>query len=140
MQCVSKGSYSNENVETLVQSKADAEKGEQCHSISNERSTTNSIHTVCKLPQVKPSCNFINITVSRVSLHDPIMMHNHNWKYTVLPRLRSFVNAVYSIRRDDEKRYKLLVALSGTDDKAPWEILHSECAWLRECDTAFCRL
>ena len=83
----------------------------------------------------------VTITSSRISLDDPIMKHRENWYATVLPRLRSFVDAVYSIRSDDDKRYRLLraaaMASSGGDDKEWWHILHNECPFLKHCDTAF---
>ena len=101
------------------------------------------------------------ITCSRVSLDDPIMQHRQNWHNVILPRLRSIVEAVYSIRATDDKRYRMLHAhasslasggvsgggrhgtrRSGTstgDDTECWEIVFEECPWLRDCDTAFSR-
>jgi len=136
-----KGSSTIDVTEALVRSEAGVENKKQSfHLSSNTGPTVAAIQTDRKQTPEKPSCDFINITASRVSLNDPIMMHIHNWKYTILPRIRSFVDAVYSIRRDDHKRYKLLSALTAVDEKTSWDILHSECAWLRECDTAFRRL
>lgn len=85
----------------------------------------------------------ICIDVTRLSLDDPIMQHRRNWNEVVLPRLCSFVNAVYAVRSDDQKRYQLISSLTKTDSghsKEAWEILHSECQWLLTCDTAFRRL
>jgi hypothetical protein len=91
----------------------------------------------------EPSRKSITISVSRISLDDPIMQHRTNWTQVVLPRLRSFVEAVFAIRSNDDKRYQLLIALSGTTDddqlKKAWQILHDDCPWLESCDTAFHR-
>jgi hypothetical protein len=82
----------------------------------------------------------ITISVSRISLDDPVMQHRTNWTQVVLPRLRSFVEAVFAIRSNDDKRYQLLIA-TGDDDqgKKAWHILHNECPWLESCDTPFHR-
>ena len=83
------------------------------------------------------------ISVTRVSLNDPIMQHRHQFFQTVLPRLRSFVEAVYEIRSNDDKRYRFLAAASDPSDKTrveqAWNMLHEECPWLASCDTAFHR-
>jgi len=83
----------------------------------------------------------INITSSRISLDEPINRHRENWRNVVLPRLRSFVDAVYFTRSNDDKRYQLLraatIASSGDDDSEWWGVLHSQCPWLLDCDTAF---
>lgn len=80
----------------------------------------------------------ICIKVTRVSLDDQIMDHRRQWKKVILPRLRSFVAAVYNVRKDDDKRYRMLSAISDqTDEEAPWRILFAECPWLESCDTAF---
>lgn len=104
----------------------------------------------------------MQITVTRVSLHDPLHQHDRHWNATLLPRLSSFVDAIYSVRRDDGKRYRLLMALAesqlevvvgGTNDGKvrdddgnandadvrAWGVLWDECPWLRHCDTAFGR-
>lgn len=87
----------------------------------------------------------IDIFVSRVSLDEPVMQHRRNWNNVVLPRLRSFAEAVYAIRKSDEKRYQLLTAMSdgskgNENELLAWTILHQECPWLVDCDTAFHRL
>ena len=88
----------------------------------------------------------IDITVTRISLNDPIYQHRHHWETTLLPRLASFVDAVYSIRKDDGKRYRLLMALirsqqlgtcNADGDEEAWNVLWDECRWMRDCDTAF---
>jgi hypothetical protein len=81
-----------------------------------------------------------------VSLNDPIYEHRHHWETTLLPRLASFVDAVYSVRKDDGKRYRLLMALirsqhlgtchDGGEEEA-WRVLWDECRWIRDCDTAY---
>eukprot|EP00584_Thalassiosira_punctigera_P014470 CAMPEP_0172569240 /NCGR_PEP_ID=MMETSP1067-20121228/122747_1 /TAXON_ID=265564 ORGANISM="Thalassiosira punctigera, Strain Tpunct2005C2" /NCGR_SAMPLE_ID=MMETSP1067 /ASSEMBLY_ACC=CAM_ASM_000444 /LENGTH=431 /DNA_ID=CAMNT_0013361023 /DNA_START=16 /DNA_END=1308 /DNA_ORIENTATION=+ len=73
----------------------------------------------------------IKITTTRVSLNDPIHNHNHHWRATLLPRIASFVDAVYSVRKDDGKRYRLLMAFvqsqqeeseNGSEDET-WKLL-----------------
>ena len=87
----------------------------------------------------------IEIVINRVSLSDSVMRHQENWVAVVLPRIRSFVEAVYRVRRDDTLRFSLLQAMAGdqqqqslaTATAAAWDILHSQCPWLLHCDTAF---
>lgn len=93
-----------------------------------------------KIAELKPATS-IEIDVKRVSLDDPLLNHRQNWNAFVLPRLRSFVEAVYRIRADDSKRYRLLASMSdptGNQQEA-WNFLHEELPWLRDCDTAFHR-
>jgi chaperonin cofactor prefoldin len=85
----------------------------------------------------------IDIHVTRLTLDDD-MNHRRNWDDIVLPRLRSFVDAVYRIRADDEARKLFLLLVlqeenSGYATKVSWDMLHQECPWLRYCDTAFHR-
>ena len=85
----------------------------------------------------------MNVLVYRFSLDDIIMQHRQNWNNMILPRLRSFAEAVYSIRSNDDKRYSLLYAMS--QDRPDhllnsWNIIFQECPWLRKCDTAFHKL
>jgi hypothetical protein len=84
-----------------------------------------------------------SITVTRISLNDPIYNHDHHWKATLLPRLASFVDAVYNVRKDDGKRYRLLMARSedvgDASGEEAWRLLWEECPWLRHCDTAFAK-
>ena len=54
----------------------------------------------------------IEINVKCVFLDDPVMQHRWNRTEVVLPCLRSFVDAVYRIRADDEKWYQLLLGMS----------------------------
>lgn len=83
----------------------------------------------------------IEIDIKRVSLDDPLLQHRQNWNNVILPRLRSFVDAVYRIRSNDTKRYQLLTAMSNPTGNLldAWNILHEECPWLKDCDTAFNR-
>lgn len=89
----------------------------------------------------------IEITISRISINDPIHNHKHHWTITLLPRLASFVDAVYNIRKDDTKRYRMLIALVAYQDvhatdaseREAWQLLWDECPWLKHCDTAFGR-
>ena len=84
------------------------------------------------------------MSVIRLDLDDPVWQPRMLWHSLVLPRLRSFVDAVYEIRRDDSKRYRLLraVAIASGDVallEPAWSMLHHECPWLVDCDTAFYR-
>jgi hypothetical protein len=104
----------------------------------------------------------MEISVNRISLEDPLYHHGSYWNSTILPRLRSWVDGVYSIRSCDGKRYRLLMSSSTTsakgdattnneDDKdnsllherkqerEAWDILFEECPWLLECDTRYNR-
>ena len=93
----------------------------------------------------------MQIAVDRVWLDDPRFDHRANWKAVILPKLRRWVDAVYRIRQSDDKRYRLLTALSNiaADDslvgneqemqqtrrdhaRAAWEIVFEECDFLRE--------
>ena len=84
----------------------------------------------------------LTIQADRISLDDPILQHRRNWHDVILPRLCSFADAVYTIRKDDSKRYRLLIACSdalGELERDAWLLLHEECPWMRSCDTAFNR-
>ncbi|KAL7519973.1 hypothetical protein ACHAWX_004725 [Stephanocyclus meneghinianus] len=91
--------------------------------------------------------NHIEISIFRISLDDPIHNHKHHWNATILPRLASFVDAVYNVRKDDTKRYRLLTALATQQDEhadaaaeeEAWKVLWEECPWLVHCDTSFGR-
>eukprot|EP01082_Thalassiosira_pseudonana_P006698 g5814.t1 g5814 contig20:220941-222560(+) len=87
----------------------------------------------------------IEITISRISLNEPIHNHNHHWNATILPRIASFVDAVYSIRGDDGKRYRLLMSVMQCQDEnagseaeeEAWKVLWEECPWLIHCNTSY---
>ena len=81
----------------------------------------------------------ITISVSRILLDDPVMQHRKQWNQVILPRLRNFVEAVYRVRDDDDRRYRMLSALAeqAINSIAPWNLLFQECPWLKDCDTAF---
>jgi len=90
----------------------------------------------------KPPSSF-TITVSKVRVDDPVMRHRQSWTEIILPRLRSFADAILRIRSDDNKRYRLLLAVgdhTGCGSLQAWELLHEELPWLRKCDTAFHRV
>lgn len=83
----------------------------------------------------------IEIVVTRLSVDDGIMNHRQNWQSIILPRLRSFVDAVYRVRADDDARKLFLEVvvteeLSGYATQVSWDLLHRECPWLEECDSA----
>jgi len=112
--------------------------------ISDKAEAPSSLVVVSKkkeaISKQQPSTS-TSITIHRISLDDPVMKHGTNWYETILPRVASFVDAVYSVRRDDDKRYRLIrasaIASSGGDVSAYWEILFHECPWLVDCDTAY---
>ena len=79
------------------------------------------------------------IAVNRISLEDPLHHHRHNWETVVLPRLRSWVDAIYAIRSNDDKRYQLLMATASEQLDVAWKILFRECPWLEHCDTSYSR-
>mmetsp|Transcript_20374 Transcript_20374/g.47854 ORF Transcript_20374/g.47854 Transcript_20374/m.47854 type:complete len:536 (-) Transcript_20374:35-1642(-) len=86
----------------------------------------------------------IKIEITRISLSDPIHNHKFHWRETLLPRLASFVDAVYRIRADDSKRYRLIMALAQMEheelcnkaEEESWSLLLKECPWLMDCDVA----
>jgi len=104
----------------------------------NSDSNTKMKSTACNKEDIK-------ITITRVSLNDPIHNHNHHWNATLLPRIASFVDAVYNVRKDEGKRYRLLMAFvqsqqeenNGVAEEQSWKVLWEECPWLMHCDTAF---
>jgi hypothetical protein len=82
----------------------------------------------------------LNIAVSRVSLDDPIYQHRSQWNESLLPRLRSVVDAIYNIRSDDHKRYQLLSSLATEDGSVSpisWRLIFGECPWMEHCNTAY---
>jgi hypothetical protein len=84
----------------------------------------------------------LTFQVDRISLDDPMYQHGRNWHDVILPRLHSFATAIYTIRQDDCKRYRLLQSCSdplGQLEPDAWELLFEECKWLKDCDTAFRR-
>ena len=100
--------------------------------------------TVPQTQQPNPTKATLPLTIQadRISLDDPILQHRKNWHDVILPRLCSFADAVYAIRKDDGKRYRLLIACSdalGELEQDAWLLLHEECPWMRDCDTAFFR-
>lgn len=100
-----------------------------------------------KEPDAIRNNQHVEITISRISLNDPIHNHKYHWTATLLPRLASFVDAVYTIRKDDTKRYRMLMAMvtyqnedaDAAAEKEAWSLLWNECPWLKHCDTAFGR-
>jgi hypothetical protein len=85
-----------------------------------------------------------HITISRISLNEnDVMKHFQNWHNTILPRLTSFVHAVYNVRANDDKRYRMIQAAAqaslGGDESKWWQILLEECPWLKDCDIALYR-
>ncbi len=98
------------------------------------KEVTLEAHTV-----VATTPNNVDISVCRISIDDPLFQHRQNWFRVVLPRLRSWTEAVYAVRKDDNKRYQLLVALSEERLHDAWGVLLHECTWLRDCDTSFSR-
>ena len=86
----------------------------------------------------------VHLTVSSLNLDDPSMQHRNNFEAVVLPRLRSFVDAVYAIRSCDDRRYQLLQscaeAVSDVENLLGWAQVLELCPWLKHCDIALHRL
>jgi len=81
----------------------------------------------------------LSILVTRIKMDDQATQHRSNFQSVVLPRLRSIVDAIYTIRSDDDKRYRFLVNAASSDvdaaaRKIALEMLFTECPWLRHCD------
>jgi hypothetical protein len=127
----SNGTTDKDN-ETGPRGKVDSVKNETRKRAANQADRDSTVET-------DVATSNVTIAVSRISLDDPIMQHRQQWKSCILPRLRSFVEAVYRIRSDDDKRYRMLLAVSdvSADQAAAWKILVDECPWLETCDTAF---
>eukprot|EP00934_Nitzschia_sp_Nitz4_P003930 Nitzschia sp. Nitz4//scaffold60_size111251//11980//13419//NITZ4_004138-RA/size111251-snap-gene-0.177-mRNA-1//1//CDS//3329555537//3920//frame0 len=81
----------------------------------------------------------MTIEVTRLSIDDPLYCHRQNWYGTVLPRLVLWATAVYDIRSDDDKRYRLLASVAAEKMGNAWDLLHEECPWLIGCDTSYSR-
>jgi hypothetical protein len=82
----------------------------------------------------------LEIAVSRITLDDPLLQHRQNWNGVILPRLRSWTEAVYTVRQSDDKRYRLLQTMREPSQLADaWRIIFDECPWLEECDTGYNR-
>lgn len=79
------------------------------------------------------------ISVSRISIDDPLLQHRQNWHNIVLPHLQSWTQAVYRVRKDDDKRYRLLTAVITENLQDAWGMLFEESPWLRSCDTSYHR-
>jgi hypothetical protein len=102
---------------------------------SSTRTTTTTTGSV---PQQQP-LSTTKIAVHRISLDDPVHRHRFHWEQTVLPRIWSFVDVVYSFRADDHRRYMLLLAIASKANHDAWKILFEACPWLELSDTAFRR-
>jgi hypothetical protein len=125
------------------------EKAKEESKAPDEKIVDAKANDTLKLQEVQPSSKenesspskedspTLQISVHRISLEDPLLQHRYHWDATILPRLRSWVEAVYSIRRDDDKRYRLLTAVSSENLKEAWEIVFDECPWLRDGDTSY---
>jgi hypothetical protein len=107
----------------------------QSHVPVDDTYDTTETVTSKKGPERDIAC--ITISISRISIDDEIMQHRKHWHEIILPRLRMFVEAVYKIRRDDDKRYRLLASVADNSTATSWQILFDECPWLETCDTAF---
>jgi hypothetical protein len=77
------------------------------------------------------------IAVHRITLDDTIHQHRHHWEQTIVPRVVSFVDAVYNFRADDHQRYRLLLAIASKTYRDAWTILFAACPWLEPAETAF---
>ena len=128
--------------------------------LNNEMKITNQQDSKNCFPSAANKSD-LDITISRISLNDPVFQHIQNFYDVILPRLRSIVDFVYETRSDDSKRYRFLFAASGVaindyditnkstnksasnndvmDDVEAWKILVEECNWLADCDTLYNR-
>jgi hypothetical protein len=104
---------------------------------SSTQTNTTTTTTGSVSQQQSPSTT--TIAVHRISLDDPVHRHRFHWEQTVLPRIRSFVDAVYNFRADDHRRYLLLLAIASKANHDAWKILFEACPWLEPSDTAFWR-
>jgi hypothetical protein len=105
-----------------------------------ESSSSTDTDTANTTSPVDDHVTILEIGVNRVSLDDPILQHRHNWNNIILPRLRSWTDAVYTVKRCDDKRYRLLQSMIEPPDLAQaWQILFEECPWFVHCDTAYHR-
>lgn len=128
----------------IEQSQGGSQTGDNSEPQTNDVSAAGEVAVTPKEQQADSnemsSSATVEINVKRVSLDDPVMQHRRNWNEVVLPRLRSFVEAVYRIRADNDKRYRLLSGMSDpSGNSEAWNVLHEECPWLKDCDTAFLR-
>lgn len=135
------------------------EKGEKKGNTSNGLISRDKCSTMAT-NLAKESDISIKIAVTRISLDDHFE-HRLNWRSVVLPKLRRYCDAVYSIRFDDNKRHKFLNAMamaqssiksgpntfqqsndiSSVDNaeqrqrkylNIAWEIIFDECNFLRD--------
>lgn len=126
----------------------------QSHKPCCDTTTTCNVTTI----QTEAQQPRVIIAVNRISVNDPIVQHGIHWNHCILPRLRSFCDAVYRVRGCDDTRYRMLWAVAHaesmglehqdsevvaedahdtTNQLLPWHILLGECPWLKDCDTAF---
>jgi hypothetical protein len=107
------------------------------HQLVNKCVSKNDSNVAASFPEGNTK---IMVQSNRVSLDDPVMQHRQQWNQVILPRLRSFAEAVYRVRGDDDKRYRFLASLcdpSDDDQEEAWKQLFAEIKWLEHCDTAF---
>ena len=128
-----------EEVTEKIEPKVNAKRGE------NKENDEPAESTASKATSERSPEESVEIVVSRVSLGDRLIMnHQRNWHSIILPRLRSFVDAVYRVRGNDELR-KLLLEVIASEEQTGyattvcWDMLHAECPWLKDCDTALHR-
>ena len=82
----------------------------------------------------------MKISVCRLTVDDPVFGHRQNWYAVVGPRLVEWTKGVYHVRRHDELRYRLLMALSTTEHmEEAWSVLYEQLDWLHDCDTSYRR-
>ncbi|OEU20167.1 hypothetical protein FRACYDRAFT_236236 [Fragilariopsis cylindrus CCMP1102] len=77
---------------------------------------TNTTTTKLTTATTKPDIS-IKIAVNRISLDDHFG-HRINWNTIILPKLRQWTDAVYEIRSDDNKRYRLLSMMAMTQSSS----------------------
>jgi len=89
---------------------------ESIHNILSSDAKESFIGTDFKKVIKKKARPKIEIKVHRVSLDDPIFHHAQNFQNEVLPRLQSMVATIYSLRSDDNKRYRFLLGAVGASN------------------------
>ena len=72
----------------------------------------------------------VSLKISRIALSGPPYFHDDNWRTCILPRIRTFVQGIKEMRRDDGARYQWLIA----DDAEKRRIIIQLCPDFEYCD------
>lgn len=138
--CMMYGTSEGEIIQVVRNSRKKEQTTKANVGVSDNSKQGNSTEADSKKTEKPISTSTTSITCNRISLDDPLMQHRTNWSSTILPRLASFVDAIYSVRQNDYKRYCMIQAAaqasSGGDESPHWDVLFKECPWLTDCDIA----